>query len=571
MGLPSILAWRVADFKALGDADLRLPALTILAGANSSGKSSVIQSMLMMAQTMSRGGPIVLNGPLVRLGLPDDVVRDGQKSIQVGFDIELDPQGPGEVARQRVHVSASLAPNSSRSTLVPIAIDICDEAGNLRFSATTHRMSKADASTLNNLSGNPDMAYLRITQLLDSPTPSRMYVGFLGLTPMSLALHQDAQTIKRDMLFALRANAGTERASFELAHELGFFSGDDLRRELGLTEEPRSDEHQSSQPSRLAPREIATLSPDQLELLFERVANRRSRHEWVQVAPIFGIYGNRARIRYFREGPLEGLFVAAFDSELSVLTAIGTALEEFGNHLRYLGPLRDEPRVVHGAWDERVESLPVGIKGELTAEVLTRDRDRIIMYHDWDDRPHRATLADAVSAWCSYLGIGDHIQVLDLGKLGRGVNLKVNGADRDLTTIGVGASQLLPIIVGGLASPDDSTFLVEQPELHLHPSVQSRLADFFLFAKPRVKFVVETHSEYLITRIRRRIAERRYAPNRLQVLFAEQIGGSTVARDLTVTELGDFDEWPQGFFDAQEDDARHIVRAIARRLSEGAS
>jgi predicted ATPase len=134
--------------------------------------------------------------------------------------------------------------------------------------------------------------------------------------------------------------------------------------------------------------------------------------------------------------------------------------------------------------------------------------------------------------------------------------------------IGVGASQLLPILVACLSVERNSVVLVEQPELHLHPSVQSKLADFFLFARRDVQFLVETHSEYLITRLRRRIAEERTEPHRVQVLYAERRGAATQVRPLALTAGGDFDEWPDGFFDAQEADVRHIVRAVAARMAK---
>jgi len=143
----------------------------------------------------------------------------------------------------------------------------------------------------------------------------------------------------------------------------------------------------------------------------------------------------------------------------------------------------------------------------------------------------------------------------------------VNGVHRDLTTIGVGASQLLPVLVAGLTVPVGSIVMIEQPELHLHPKVQSRLADFFLYARPGVKFLIETHSEYLITRIRRRVAEGKVVPAIVRVMFAEQHQGATSVRTLGMSEFGDFEVWPDGFFDAQDDDSLEIVRAVALRLA----
>ena len=505
----------------------------------------------------------MLNGPLVRLGLPDDVVRDGQKSIQLGFDVELDPVRGNR--RPKLRVDVALAPDKSGSALVPVAFAITDDSGEVLFAATRDRMNSSDVDILSNMSA-AEVGYLRVTHVDGGRAPSRMYLGVLGLTPTSLVVHRDRNSIVRDMRGALLAQMSSDRMPYEVGHELSsLVRKDSFLKGLGISLPGGPDD---GPPTRWTPREIASLTPEHVSLLIEKAAEKRALNEWVQLLPAFGPYGYRAAsLRFFRQGILEDIVSTQFDTVLTALASVGAALLEFGGNVRYLGPLRDEPRVVHGAWDERVQSLPVGIKGELTAEVLTREKDRRIVFRDWNNKQHRSSLPEAVSAWCSYLGIGDQIRVLDLGKLGRGVNLLVQGEERDLTTIGVGASQLLPILVAGISAPGGSVLFVEQPELHLHPSVQSRLADFFLFARTDVRFVVETHSEYLLTRIRRRVAENLYPPRGLQVLFAEQNGKATLARNLTLSELGDFDEWPAGFFDAQEDDARQIVRAIQARLS----
>lgn len=108
--------------------------------------------------------------------------------------------------------------------------------------------------------------------------------------------------------------------------------------------------------------------------------------------------------------------------------------------------------------------------------------------------------------------------------------------------------------------------MLEQPELHLHPAVQSRLADFLLFARTDLRLVVETHSEYLITRIRRRVAEGARASKNIAVMFAERDGDASNFRSLVLNDVGDFSDWPRGFFDTQDEDGRAIVRAVRASL-----
>ena len=190
----------------------------------------------------------------------------------------------------------------------------------------------------------------------------------------------------------------------------------------------------------------------------------------------------------------------------------------------YLGPLREEPRVVY-TLGSGTRHLSVGARGEYTAYLLDRDQRQKCEYRSPDGAERSADLVTAVSEWVAYLGVGDRVSVIPRGKLGHSLSLDVNGTARDLTTIGVGASQILPVIVMVLAAAPNRILAFEQPELHLHPAVQARLADFFLMARRDLRFLIETHSEYLVSRIRRRIAEGMVYPTDVSVIFAEQRDG----------------------------------------------
>ena len=101
------------------------------------------------------------------------------------------------------------------------------------------------------------------------------------------------------------------------------------------------------------------------------------------------------------------------------------------------------------------------------------------------------------------------LRTRDRGKLGHELKVRVatEGVAQDLTHVGVGVSQVLPILVMSLLAEEDTTLIFEQPELHLHPKVQTLLGDFFLsMALLGKQCIVETHSEYLINRLRFRAA-----------------------------------------------------------------
>lgn len=128
--------------------------------------------------------------------------------------------------------------------------------------------------------------------------------------------------------------------------------------------------------------------------------------------------------------------------------------------------------------------------------------------------------------------------------------------------IGVGISQVIPVIVAAIFS-NHRMVAIEQPELHLHPAMQSELGDLFIesaLGDHKNFFLIETHSEHLILRVLRRIRE--YAegeqetssapavtPNDVQLIYVEPAKGGTVFYNLPVTKEGDFAEnVPGGFF-----------------------
>ena len=142
------------------------------------------------------------------------------------------------------------------------------------------------------------------------------------------------------------------------------------------------------------------------------------------------------------------------------------------------------------------------------------------------------------------------------------LQLVVAGTGLDVRTsdIGVGISQILPVVVAALDPERPGITTIEQPELHVHPKMQVELGDLLAQGVDHGGiFLIETHSEHLILRLLRRIEETHGGdlpegkpplnPEQLSVVFLEQIDGEVTARQLRVDETGEFiDRWPQGFF-----------------------
>ena len=112
--------------------------------------------------------------------------------------------------------------------------------------------------------------------------------------------------------------------------------------------------------------------------------------------------------------------------------------------------------------------------------------------------------------------------------------------------------------------------LIEQPELHLHPGPQQVLGDFLLgIAESGRQLIVETHSEYLINRLRLRVVEDEFGATQdlVRIWYATRTDGRTHFKALEPDRFGSFDEWPEGFFDQSPRESEAILRAIASKRS----
>ena len=96
-----------------------------------------------------------------------------------------------------------------------------------------------------------------------------------------------------------------------------------------------------------------------------------------------------------------------------------------------------------------------------------------------------------------------------------------------LTDVGFGVSQVLPVIVLLNHVPEGSTVILEQPEIHLHPEVQSGLADAIIgIAETRdLQVIVESHSEHLLRRLQRRVADETISADLVRLYFVSQESG----------------------------------------------
>jgi len=269
--------------------------------------------------------------------------------------------------------------------------------------------------------------------------------------------------------------------------------------------------------------------------------------------------------------------------EPSVQEGVSDITDFFQNHINYVGPLREEPHLQYNGY---VDSLTnIGTKGQHCAAVFYHNKDKIIKYIDpvsfkQSDKmmePQKEKLDRAFKEWLNYVGVSMNIDVT----FGRnGYELKINKQNSDLTNVGVGVSQVLPIVLACLLAPEKSTIIIEQPELHLHPAMQTKLTDFFIATMLCDKqLIIETHSEHIINRLRlRTVSCQTDKPinENLKIYFTETLNedtkeykaGNTTFRPLGINQYAAMSDWPEGFFDESQLVHEEIIEAVSKKLDE---
>lgn len=162
-----------------------------------------------------------------------------------------------------------------------------------------------------------------------------------------------------------------------------------------------------------------------------------------------------------------------------------------------------------------------------------------------------------------YLNLIDDIKIQRFGG-GRFevlVKVKQNSVYAALSDVGFGISQFLPIIVADIQLGDSSSLIVAQPEIHLHPSVQAKFGDYLVnqISVNDKSYIIETHSEYIINRIRLAITKGEIDENDVSVFYLENDGVVSKNYEIYLKKNGQIDNAPDGFFETYMMDVMEIA------------
>jgi hypothetical protein len=262
----------------------------------------------------------------------------------------------------------------------------------------------------------------------------------------------------------------------------------------------------------------------------------------------------------------------AYYQNTGFLNDLSLSIKNLFKSIYYVGPLREYPVRFYQFSGE--EPPDVGSKGNLAINAMLAASERKIQKNF---KARSENFEALIARWLKQIGLIESFIVKPIsdGRKEYEVRIKIqsNAPEVLITDVGFGISQILPVLVQCFYVEPNSTLFFEQPEIHLHPSVQSHLGDLFIEAtKAREKgkdrntqIIVESHSEHLIRRIQRRIAENVIEPKDVALFFIHQKNGHALIEEMNLDIFGNITNWPDNFFGDDLEDLSAMTKAARQK------
>ena len=253
----------------------------------------------------------------------------------------------------------------------------------------------------------------------------------------------------------------------------------------------------------------------------------------------------------------------------SFLSDLEASVETELDDVYYLGPLREYPQRDY-LW-ARSKPRDVGMKGEKAIDAIlaatAAGETRNTIY-----KGRRKSFQEVIAYWLAEMGLIHSFKVVEIAagsnRFQARVKVHAESPEALLTDVGFGVSQVLPVVTLLYYVPENATVVLEQPEIHLHPLAQANLADVIINVAQRrnIQVILESHSEHLLLRLQRRIAEEIVASEDVKLYFCHSEDRTARATPLKLDLFGNIENWPDNFMGDAFGETAAAERARLRRM-----
>jgi len=547
-------------FKAYNERqDINLSNINILMGANSSGKSSSIQSLLALKQTYESGQEnigLLLNGKYTMLGSFSDVINanmseDGHFSI--GFVLS---SGMDDEAEEKITIQWEFGKNEALINQVELeSIEISNGVLQVsirlidQYQYTVHINGREllQKAELNNLTVSTIIMPYNVSY-------NQILAEFIKETIQWVSKRdKNALKIRKDRFVTeqldgirvvnitgenIKGNTGVKEDRMKGALEVGEHILEMVRKQDSTINE----DFASNVVMQIL---LSNLEPKEFDKIWKKYG-KRTKLESEEIA--------------YASIPLKKFLSTRRDEKNDecqawrLIEQYNIFLKEMVTSIRYLGPMREMPKSLY-QWDIDVDPYYVGVRGEHFPSVLaTLKSKQIETILPGNKETENVLFSEALSRWCLYLQVANDVNVHS-AQSSFGMSISIHNLQEkksDIMNVGIGTSQILPVLILGLISPPDTVVIYEQPELHLHPYSQSRLADFFIaMSKLGKQIIIETHSEYMLHRFRYHLIKNTIVSDCVKVNFFANKEEGTFVYEGKMDQEGGID-YPEDFVDQNQ-------------------
>lgn len=243
--------------------------------------------------------------------------------------------------------------------------------------------------------------------------------------------------------------------------------------------------------------------------------------------------------------------------KLRNITQFTRKLREQINKVEFIGPFRSTPQRFYLLTGESPSN--VGKHGERALEIMMQDEKR--------RGKEKKSLMQLVSDWLKEAEIAKSIDTQSMTDRYFEVIVEnfYTRERENLSDVGFGCSQILPILIAGFNVDEGGIFIVQEPEIHLHPKAQSELGSLFkILYKKGIQLIIETHSEHLLLRLQSHIARGDIKAKDVNVYYIDPEGKKRKKqKEIVKIEIGEdgyfTEEWPRGFFPERLKEAERLA------------
>ena len=502
-----IKSLRLNNYKAFKDVTIPIKPLTILLGANSVGKSSITQMLMLLHQTAEErmgaySSALKIYGNYVNLGAFENLFRDRDLSKTLQIKIQFSDEYTSELIRN-CKMEFINKFRDAAIFLPTLEIGIA-KTEDLDEREKFHQYILEFKENIEKIRINDDNLYSFLRQRLALPFDNEDKNNIDNILRCYDLTDKVSNSDCTDYwltysLSIVDSKLKINKFSVEIGNNITL---------LEIENKTESNVKVSS---------FITLTKQDTDYIRSKTVFNNT---------IFDLL--REVNEFETQTPVAGFLV---DIVYRFITEIQNSL--FEDNLNYVSPLRAHPKRYYMLDKAKMTISLDTLDGDAIAEVLKEN----------------STVKKNVNEWFKKFGF--RIDVKPFKEIIHHMYVTQNDLPLDITDVGFGISQVLPIIIQGFLSQKGSLTIVEQPEIHLHPKMQADLGDLLIdiVNSDNKKLIIETHSEYILRRIRRRISEGKIDKNDVAIcLFHPKMKNSDAWVELLeIGEKGAF-KWPEEYY-----------------------